>query len=239
MLSKANQVTGGRFKREVDQMESASHEVRITPSDLIGTLAVPSQPIGTVLFAHGSGSSRLSPRNVYVAAALQKANIATLLFDLLTEREALDRDKVFDVELLGARLGEATGWLQAHEPAGRLPLGYFGASTGAAAALIAAAGEPSIGAVVSRGGRPDLADRWLARVRTPTLLIVGGEDGVVVDLNREAYARLRCEKEITIVPGATHLFEEPGALDRVVELATSWFVRYLPAADKRRGDVHR
>jgi len=180
-----------------------------------------------VLFAHGSGSSHLSPRNVYVARALQKAHLATLLFDLLTEEEELDRDNVFDIDMLANRLREATAWTRAQAPARQLPVGYFGASTGAAAALIAAAGDSSIGAVVSRGGRPDLAGDALERVTAPTILIVGGDDDLVITLNRQAYARLRCEKRLSIVPGATHLFEEPGTLDQVVDLATQWFGKYL------------
>ena len=204
-----------------------SREVRIAPRSLQGTLSVPSEPTGIVLFAHGSGSSHLSPRNVYVAQALQKAHLATLLFDLLTEEEELDRDNVFDIDLLAKRLREATAWVRTHEPALQLPVGYFGASTGAAAALIAASGDSSIGAVVSRGGRPDLAGDALERVTAPTILIVGGDDDVVITLNRQAYARLRCEKRLSIVPGATHLFEEPGTLDQVVDLATQWFSKYL------------
>ncbi|MGO9060269.1 MAG: dienelactone hydrolase family protein [Candidatus Binataceae bacterium] len=204
-----------------------SREVRIAPRSLQGTLSVPSEPTGIVLFAHGSGSSHLSPRNVYVAQALQKAHLATLLFDLLTEEEELDRDNVFDIDLLAKRLREATAWVRTHEPALQLPVGYFGASTGAAAALIAASGDSSIGAVVSRGGRPDLAGDALERVTAPTILIVGGDDDVVITLNRQAYARLQCEKRLSIVPGATHLFEEPGTLDQVVDLATQWFSKYL------------
>ncbi|MGO9059893.1 MAG: dienelactone hydrolase family protein [Candidatus Binataceae bacterium] len=212
----------------------SSREVRIDPRGLQGTLSVPSEPTGIVLFAHGSGSSRLSPRNVYVAQALQKAHLATLLFDLLTEEEGLDRDNVFDIDLLGHRLCEATAWVRAYQPDLQLPVGYFGASTGAAAALIAAAGDPSISAVVSRGGRPDLADDALEQVTAPTILIVGGDDDIVITLNREAYARLRCEKRLSIVPGATHLFEEPGTLDQVVALATQWFTKYLTGKSNSR-----
>lgn len=209
-----------------------SREVRIAPRDLQGTLSIPPDPTGVVLFAHGSGSSRFSPRNVYVAQALQKAHLATLLFDLLTEEEGLDRENVFDIELLADRLREATIWLRANEPSLQVPVGYFGASTGAAAALIAAAGDSSIGAVVSRGGRPDLAGKALERVTAPTILIVGGDDDIVITLNREAYARLRCVKRLSIVPGATHLFEEPGTLDEVVNLATQWFTKYLSGKTK-------
>jgi putative phosphoribosyl transferase len=210
-------------------VRAAPYEVRIPPLELEGTLSIPSDAIGIVLFAHGSGSSRLSPRNVYVAGAMQKSRIATLLFDLLTEEEAEDRENVFDIGLLGNRLRQATDWIIAHKQTRRLPIGYFGASTGAAAALIAAAGNSHISAIVSRGGRPDLAGDALERVRAPTLLIVGAEDDVVIELNREAYAHLRCEKRLNLVPRATHLFEEPGTLDRVVDLATNWFIKYLAA----------
>jgi putative phosphoribosyl transferase len=203
-----------------------SREVRIVPTGLGGKLTLPPKPVGLVLFAHGSGSSRHSPRNVYVAAALHQASIATLLFDLLTETEDFSRENVFDIPLLGRRLLEATQWASSHVPG--LPIGYFGASTGAAAALTAAASNHEVQAVVSRGGRPDLAGAALAQVRAPTLLIVGGNDDIVVELNREAYEQLRCEKRLSIVPGATHLFEEPGTLDEVVRLAIYWFNRYLP-----------
>jgi putative phosphoribosyl transferase len=216
-----------------------SHEVRITPSGLEGTLTIPPEAAGIVLFAHGSGSSRHSPRNVYVAAALHKAKFATLLFDLLTEAEEFNRENVFDIRLLGSRLLEATEWIKARQP--DLPLGYFGASTGAAAALIAAASNPQVRAVVSRGGRPDLAGNALARVTAPTLLIVGGNDDLVIELNHEAYAQLRCEKRLSIVPAATHLFEEPGTLDEVVKLATQWFTQHLAAQTKagaRSSHVH-
>ncbi len=191
-------------------------------------LTIPALPRGWVVFAHGSGSSRKSPRNRYVASELERAGMATLLLDLLTEDEALDRRNVFDIPLLAGRLAVATRWLDA-DPAGqRLPVGYFGASTGAAAALLAAAELGSrISAVVSRGGRPDLAAERLEEVTAPTLLIVGGSDEVVLDLNRQAAERLRCPHELAIVPGASHLFEEPGALERVVELAADWFRKTL------------
>ncbi len=218
-----------------------SRKVRIAPTGLEGNLTVPRDAIGVVLFAHGSGSSRLSPRNVYVAGALQKAKIATLLFDLLTEDEAMDRENVFDITLLGERLREATQWIKTDEGVCHLPIGYFGASTGAAAALIAAVDSHDVGAIVSRGGRPDLAGDALGRVTAPTLLIVGGDDDVVIELNREAYAQMRCEKRLSIVPGATHLFEEPGTLDEVVRLACEWLTRYLGAALKpgaRSAHVH-
>ncbi|MGW4701224.1 phosphoribosyltransferase family protein [Streptomyces sp. NPDC004285] len=193
-----------------------------------GRLAVPEDAGGIVLFAHGSGSSRHSPRNRAVAAALNRAGLGTLLFDLLTEAEATDRAHVFDTPLLAGRLAGATEWLAARPESTGLPLGYFGASTGAAAALWAA-GDPAspVSAVVSRGGRPDLAAEHLARVRAPTLLVVGGADALVLDLNRRALALLRCENRLAVVGGAGHLFEEPGALEEVAELATSWFAGHF------------
>jgi len=195
---------------------------------LEGSLNIPQGAAGTVLFAHGSGSSRLSPRNMYVARVLQDAGMGTLLFDLLTEEEAADRAKVFDIDLLSERLMAATDWLQEQALPDGMRLGYFGASTGAAAALEAAAKlGPAIAAVVSRGGRPDLAEPHLARVVAPTLLIVGELDPPVIDLNRAAYDLLNTEKDLAIVPGATHLFEEPGALEQVAELASGWFRRFL------------
>lgn len=206
------------------------------PSDSVrlnGDLIVPEAAVGVVLFAHGSGSSRLSPRNQFVAEALQKAGIGTLLFDLLTEEEAADRSNVFDIDFLAHRLVDATRWLREASEVGNYSLGYFGASTGAAAALVAAAQDPSIRAVVSRGGRPDLAIRHLAAVEAPTLIIVGGADYGVIELNEKAYRVLRCEKSMQIVPGATHLFEEPGTLERVAELAADWFKRYLPVEAMR------
>jgi putative phosphoribosyl transferase len=203
-------------------------EVRISPLGLEGLLRLPEPARALVLFAHGSGSGRLSPRNNQVAEALRPTGLATLLFDLLTDEESTDRANVFDIELLAGRLAMATAWARQREELGRLPIGYFGASTGAAAALVAAAGSPDeIGAIVSRGGRPDMAGPVLGKVRAPTLLIVGGDDTAVLELNREALAQLRCEKELQIVPGATHLFEEPGALDQVVELARRWFDDHL------------
>jgi dienelactone hydrolase len=200
-----------------------------------GTLVVPAGAVGLVLFAHGSGSSRNSPRNRRVAAALQAAGLATLLFDLLTEREeAIDRYTAhfrFDIGLLTRRLVAAIDWM-AHEPEVEgLQFGCFGSSTGAAAALVAAAERPQrVGAVVSRGGRPDLAGAALARVAAPTLLIVGGEDAPVLGLNRRAMAEMACPARLEVVPGATHLFEEPGALERVAGLAAEWFRRHLAAA---------
>lgn len=197
--------------------------------ELAGDVTLPLRPGGAVVFAHGSGSSRSSPRNRQVAGVLHEAGLVTLLFDLLTAEEALDRRNVFDVELLARRLAAATRWLRAQPAVGVLPVGYFGASTGAAAALRAAAGPASgIAAVVSRGGRPDLAGPHLPLVQAPTLLIVGGADAAVLDLNRSALRALdRCESELAVVPGATHLFEEPGALEQVAGLARDWFTRHL------------
>jgi len=194
---------------------------------LEGELVVPRTARGIVLFAHGSGSSRFSPRNRVVAEYLQDAGLATLLFDLLTETEDQLYPNRFDIPLLTQRLLAASDWVRRDRSVGHMPLGYFGASTGAAAALQAAAVRPAIGAVVSRGGRPDLALAELPTVRAPTLLIVGGDDIQVIALNREAYAALRAPKALEIVPGASHLFEEPGTLDQVAHLAAAWFRRYL------------
>jgi putative phosphoribosyl transferase len=181
-----------------------------------------------VAFAHGSGSGRFSPRNQFVARALEEGGLATLLLDLLEGNEASDRGKVFDVELLAERLQSAAAWLRWEWTTAGLRLGYFGASTGAGAALVAAAREPqSVGAVVSRGGRPDLARAYLPAVLAPTLLIVGGNDDVVIELNERAFRLLRCPRDLVIVPGATHLFEESGALEEVARLAREWFVRCL------------
>ncbi len=189
---------------------------------------LPSKTKGVVAFAHGSGSGRLSPRNNFVAGILQEAGIATLLADLLEEDEASDRKKVFDIDLLADRLLANAEWLQQVPETHGLLLGYFGASTGAAAALQAASRNPEgVMAIVSRGGRPDLAMDDLHLVRCPTLLIVGGEDRFVIPLNESAYEKLRCPKEMVIVPGASHLFEEPGALERVAEVARNWFLKYL------------
>lgn len=191
---------------------------------LQGILGLPSHAQGVVVFAHGSGSGRFSPRNNFVARVLQNAGIATLLVDLLEESEDWDRQKVFDIDLLTNRLLANAHWLRQQPETRELMLGYFGASTGAGAALQAAAREPSeITAVVSRGGRPDLAMEYLPLVQASTLLIIGGEDKQVISLNEAAYAQLRCHKELVIVPGATHLFEEPGALDKVAQLAQDWF----------------
>lgn len=201
---------------------------------LEGNLALPDGARAIVLFAHGSGSSRHSPRNRYVANVLQGAGLATLLIDLLTadeeEEERLTRHLRFDIELLAERLVAASHWLLRQPEMRSFAIGYFGASTGAAAALVAAASEPDhVGAIVSRGGRPDLAGNALPRVRANTLLIVGNADALVLELNRAAFERLQTEKRLEIVPGATHLFEEPGTLERVAELATRWFVKYLAA----------
>jgi pimeloyl-ACP methyl ester carboxylesterase len=209
---------------------------------LEGELVIPASAQGLVLFAHGSGSSRRSPRNRLVAQVLRNRGLGTLLFDLLTadegRQDALDEHLRFDIPLLARRLGEVTDWLREQELARTLRFGYFGASTGAAAALIAAADRPeSVAAVVSRGGRPDLAEGSLARVRAPTLLIVGGEDRVVLRLNREALQPIPAPKQLAIVAGATHLFEEPGALDEVARLAGDWFVQYLSLSAPSRAEV--
>ncbi len=197
---------------------------------LEGALAVPPGSPGVVLFAHGSGSSRHSPRNNFVARVLREAGLGTLLIDLLTEKEDATYETRFDINLLTGRLMAATQWLTGELRDKELDIGYFGASTGSAAALRAAADlGPSIGAVVSRGGRPDLARAVLGRVQAPTLLIVGGEDTPVIQLNQEAYTQLKAEKELVIIPGATHLFEEPGTLEEVARLAARWFGRYLGA----------
>jgi pimeloyl-ACP methyl ester carboxylesterase len=196
---------------------------------LEGALVVPESARGIVLFAHGSGSSRKSPRNAFVARALRAAGLGTLLFDLLTAAEDADYERRFEIELLSRRLAEGMRFARDDPRTQGIPIGLFGASTGAAAALQVAARFPDhVGAVVSRGGRPDLAGRAaLRRVEAPTLLIVGGHDYGVIELNEAASRELHCEKEIAIVPGATHLFEEPGTLDEVARLAAAWFVRHL------------
>jgi putative phosphoribosyl transferase len=209
------------------------HRVRITKGTITleGILGLPVGPCGVVVFAHGSGSGRLSPRNNFVARHLQRDGLATLLLDLLTEAEADDRRKVFDIDLLADRLLLAKDWLEAEPRTQHLKVGYFGASTGAGAALQAAAREPSnVKAVVSRGGRPDLAEPYLPSVTAPTLLIVGGHDEPVIEMNQAAYDLLTCEKKLIIVPGATHLFEEPGTLEQVAEHASRWFQQYLKTA---------
>jgi putative phosphoribosyl transferase len=207
------------------------------PVRLGGHLTLPEATAGLVVFAHGSGSSRHSPRNRYVAAMLNQAGLGTLLFDLLTTAEEDDRANVFDIGLLAGRLVDVTRWLRAQPESKDLRVGYFGASTGAAAALWAAAEpEVDIAAVVSRGGRPDLAAPRLAMVVAPTLLIVGGHDDVVLELNRRAQAQLRhCDNRLTVIPGASHLFEEPGTLRAAAEAARGWFTRYVtPAAHPAR-----
>lgn len=211
---------------------TAQHGIRIKEGRIIleGILGLPADPRGAVVFAHGSGSGRLSPRNNFVASYIQRVGLATLLLDLLTDEEANDRRKVFDIDLLADRLLMAKGWVETEQRTKDLLIGYFGASTGAGAALQAAAREPSnVKAIVSRGGRPDLAEPYLPSVTAPTLLIVGGHDEPVIELNQAAYDLLTCEKKLIIVPGATHLFEEPGTLEQVAEQAGSWFQQYLPA----------
>jgi predicted phosphoribosyltransferase/pimeloyl-ACP methyl ester carboxylesterase len=229
---------------ESDELRPFAETVRVTAGEvtLAGNLEVPVGVAGIVLFAHGSGSGRHSPRNRFVARQLREAGLGTLLLDLLTEDEeaedAVTGQLRFDVRLLADRLADATTWIEGHPATAGLPVGYFGASTGAAAALIAAARRPDrIAAMVSRGGRPDLAGRALGRVRCPTLLIVGGLDGPVIGLNQDA---LRClaapAKELVVVPGAGHLFEEPGKLDDVARLASKWFLRYLAPTDDDEAD---
>ena len=227
---------GGRAQNPARKREV---QIPVGPVMLRGDLAVPDSAGGIVLFAHGSGSSRHSPRNRYVAQVLQRAGLATLLMDLLTpEEDALDAQTAamrFDIALLARRLAEATLWLMDQPQTARLPIGYLGASTGAAAALVAAAKHPhSVAAVVSRGGRPDLAGEALHQVVAPTLLIVGGRDPLVLEFNRKALAELPGEKKLEIIPGATHRFEEPGALESVAELAKSWFAVYLYRANQRK-----
>jgi putative phosphoribosyl transferase len=224
-------------------------QVRIPAGDAVldGDLAIPSGASGIAVFAHGSGSSRHSPRNRNVARVIREAGVGSLLFDLLTrEEESVDvftRHLRFDIELLTSRLIEATRWVAGREETRNLRVGYFGSSTGAAAALMAAAalGE-EVGAVVSRGGRPDLAGGALPLVKAPTLLIVGGHDEAVIELNQDAYARLLCEKELKVIPGATHLFEEAGALEQVADLAAAWFkerLQSLSAQKKVAGGARR
>jgi putative phosphoribosyl transferase len=215
-------------------IEEQSVRVPAGPAWLDGNLSLPEQSRAVVLFAHGSGSSRRSSRNRYVARLLNEAKLATLLIDLLTPHEevidARSAQLRFDIGLLAERVMDATDWLMQFPDTKQLPIGTFGASTGAAAALAAAAVRPyEIKAVVSRGGRPDLAGAALIHVQAPTLLIVGGNDVQVIQLNREAFAQLRCEKQLAIVPGATHLFEGPGALDAVARLAGDWFLGHLNA----------
>jgi pimeloyl-ACP methyl ester carboxylesterase len=208
-----------------------AHSVAIGQKRLEGDVVLPRKAKGLVIFAHGSGSSRFSPRNTHVAHELEVRGLGTLLLDLLTEHEAYDRRNVFDIPLLAGRMVEAVRFARADTELSNLPIGLFGASTGAAAALVAAAQLPQeISAVVSRGGRPDLAGDALKQVRAATLLIVGGADYGVIELNRDAFDVLTCEKKLEIVPGATHLFEEPGTLDKVVDLAAQWFDAHFEAA---------
>jgi putative phosphoribosyl transferase len=231
LLERAGARGGPRVQESRDETSRAVDEdveVRTGTVLLPGHLTLPGGTGSVVVFAHGSGSSRHSSRNQFVASALNRDGLGTLLFDLLTEEEGLLRENVFDIALLSRRVTDATDWLRDQPVTRNARIGYFGASTGAGAALLAAA-EPrsEIGAVVSRGGRPDLAAPRLGEVRAPTLLIVGGQDEPVLELNREARAHLRCENRLEIVPGATHLFEEPGALRAVTELASSWFTDHL------------
>jgi putative phosphoribosyl transferase len=211
-------------------MRELELEIPAGPARLPGTVVVPQNAAGIVLFAHGSGSSRRSPRNVQVARALEQESLGTVLFDLLTETEADRRTNVFDIPLLAERLLAATDHAREQPDMRELPLGYFGASTGAAAALWAAAAlGDAVSVVVSRGGRPDLAGERLTQVSAPTLLIVGGKDKAVLELNEQARAQLRCQSELIVVPGASHLFEERGALEAVAEHAVLWFKRHLGA----------
>lgn len=218
------------------KLNKDEHEVEIKSNKVLlsGILGLPAKAKGLVIFAHGSGSSRFSLRNNFVARELHKTGMATLLMDLLTEQEELNRHNVFDIELLASRLLIAKKWLGQQTGLANFPLAYFGASTGAGAALYAAALDPeNIFAVVSRGGRPDLAAEKLRLVQAPTLFIVGGRDTLVLDLNREALANLPCTKKMEIVPGATHLFEEPGALEQVAKLATKWYASAIIAPSFR------
>lgn len=205
-------------------MKNEVVRIPVNGAHIEGALELPENPIGLVLFAHGSGSSRHSPRNNYVAGVLREHGVGTLLMDLLTPEEDRDYSRRFDINLLTERLLDAARWIKEKPQTGSLPLGYFGASTGAAAALQAAAQDATISAVVSRGGRPDLAGiSALGRVKAPTLFLVGGQDYGVIELNEAAYAELDCKKHLAIIPGATHLFEEPGTLELVAEQAARWF----------------
>lgn len=219
-------------------MTRHERNIQIIRGELVleGILGLPPDSSGVIVFAHGSGSGRLSPRNNFVAHHLQQNGLATLLLDLLTPEEAEDRRKVFDIDLLADRLLLAKAWLEEEPRTMKLRLCYFGASTGAGAALQAAARDTSnIHAVVSRGGRPDLAEPYLPSVTAPTLLIVGGWDEPVIEMNQSAYEMLTCEKKLIIVPGATHLFEEPGTLEQVAEHACRWFLRHLHREGKTKG----
>ena len=219
--------------RRIMEMLDVEEEVRLAVDGvtLVGDLALPLRPQGVILFAHGSGSSRHSPRNRKVARALRASGLATLLIDLLTPREEAEDTATghlrFDIRLLARRLGAVTRWLQEERPLAGLPVGYFGASTGGGAALAAAADHGEVFAVVSRGGRPDLAGTALPRVTAPTLLIVGGDDDVVLGLNRQAATEMQCRWELVVIPGATHLFEESGAMELVADRAAAWFERHL------------
>jgi len=235
ILDKAQEHARGPTARPAKRPVEQSVLIAMGGTDLEGDLSVPSGAQGIVLFAHGSGSSRKSPRNRFVAGVLQRAGLATLLFDLLTadeeQADAIDAHLRFDIDLLARRLVLATDWVRSQRETRSLRIGYFGASTGAAAALIAAVERPDVvDAVVSRGGRPDLAEGWLSRVRAPTMLIVGGDDREVLALNRSALRQLRSPKQLEIVPHATHLFEEPGTLEYVAEAAAAWFQRHLARA---------
>ena len=222
-----------------EDLRTTAVRVPVGDAALLGDLELPARPRGIVLFAHGSGSSRFSPRNQFVARALQRRGLGTLLIDLLTSVEEKIDDQTaryrFDIPMLARRLVMIVDWLRGQPQTRAMPIGVFGASTGGGAALIAAAQRPQqIGAVVSRGGRPDLAGAWLAEVTAPTLLIVGGLDGPVIDMNRDAMQQMRhCEVTLEIVPGATHLFEEPGTLERVAGLAGDWFVDRVDAQTKK------
>jgi putative phosphoribosyl transferase len=229
--AKESTITGMEEAHGRAGVQEVEIEARSGPGtvSLPGDLAIPPSASGLVLFAHGSGSTRRSPRNRRVAERLQREGLATLLFDLLTPDESADRSLVFDIPLLASRLMAATRWATANPGVGSLPFGYFGASTGAGAALWGAAEpENAVAAVVSRGGRPDLAGPRLGDVRAPTLLMVGSLDGEVLDLNRQAQAQLRCPSELVVVPGASHLFEEAGTLEQVADHAAVWFGRHLP-----------
>lgn len=212
-----------------------AHYVAIGQRGLPGLLASPTDAAGLVIFAHGSGSSRLSPRNAYAAEVLRAQGFATLLFDLLTAEEACERENVFDIALLANRVGEAIAWTRSRPSVAPLSIGLFGASTGAAAALAAAATWPAeVSAVVARGGRPDLAGQFLAAVQAPTLLIVGSEDTEVLALNEAAQRHMRCETRLAVIPGASHLFEEAGTLDLALAEAGAWFVQRLRRPDDIR-----
>jgi putative phosphoribosyl transferase len=239
MMQNRTVMTRQQFGLDADShRQQIAAQIPIGDARIEGDLVIPERAQGAILFAHGSGSSRYSPRNRYVAQVLQEAGLATLLLDLLThEEEVIDTRTAalrFNIRLLADRLVEATRWLVEQPQTSALPIGYFGASTGAAAALVSAALIPElVASVVSRGGRPDLAGTALRHVLAPTLLIVGGDDVIVLELNRKALALLPGEKKLEIIPGATHLFEEPGALEAVAELARDWFVLHLSAAGSR------